>query len=104
MLYQKFLTPGFLYVPFIAVFVVCVVSALSVGGFCAAASETEAPLYGLIICFNSIIYIGLINKVDPKFNRIRGSIVLTFFFVFFFIFMLSINANFISPFVFNILC
>jgi hypothetical protein len=104
MLYQKFLTPGFLSAPFVAVFVVCSVLAMSGDGYCTGASEFESPLYGLVICFNAIFYIGLISKLDPKFSRIRRSIILTIFFVWFFIFILSLSANFISPFLFDVLC
>jgi hypothetical protein len=104
MLYQKFLTPGFLSAPFVVVFVVCTVLAISGDGFCIGASEFESPLYGLVICFNAIFYIGLISKLDPKFSRIRKSIILTIFFVWFFIFILSLSANFISPFLFDVLC
>ena len=104
MLYQKFLTPFFLYAPFFGVFIFCIVSAFYSGSICLGIDESNVPLYGFIICLNSIVYIRLATKIDPGLNRVRRSIVFTSFFVWFFIFMLSLSANFISPFAFEILC
>ena len=104
MLYQKFLTPGFLYAPFVGGFVFFIVLAFNSRSICVGVDESNIPLYGIIICFNSIVSIRLVTKIDPGLNRVRGSIIFTALYVWFFIFMLILSANFISPFVFDIFC
>jgi hypothetical protein len=101
---QKFLYPAVLYFCAIVMLVGGIVLSSESGSICIGRNEGSVPINLMIVSLHWLFFVRVVEKIDPKYRKIRESIFFTILFLFAFVIMSSLGLNFVSPIFYGTFC
>jgi L-lactate utilization protein LutB len=104
MVTKKFLYPAVLYFSAIVMLVGGIVLSSESGSICIGRNEGSVPINLMIVSLHWLFFVRVVEKIDPKYRRIREANFFTVLFLCTFIIISSLGLNFFSPIFYGTFC
>jgi Ca2+/Na+ antiporter len=104
MVMKNFLYPAVLYFSAIVMLVGGIVLSNESGSICIGRNEGSVPINLMIVSLHWLFFVRVVEKIDPKYRRIRESNFFTVLFLCTFIIISSLGLNFVSPLFYGTFC